>query len=81
MFNVYVASEKISDQFHPDVITPYHPSFTTVPIKLILYGLLLSGMCQVNVQGGGGGVTFVSLIVNVRTSQNDLLRSIPTCAS
>ena len=55
MFNVYVASEKISDQFHPDVITPYHPSFTTVPIKLILHGLLLSGMCQVNVQGGGGG--------------------------
>ena len=38
-----------------DVIPPYNLLFTTTPVKLILHGILLSGICQVNVLGGGGG--------------------------
>ena len=45
----------------------------------LLYGMLLYGLCQVNVLGGEG-VTFVSLIVNVITSENYLTSLIPTCA-
>ena len=79
MFDVSVAFEKRLDKCHYDVLPPCHMLFTTVPVKLILYGMLLYGLCQVNVLGGEG-VTFVSLIVNVITSENYLTSLIPTCA-
>ena len=54
MFDVSVEFEKRLDKHHPDVLPPCHTFFTTVLVKLLLLGLLLSGLCQFNVLGVGG---------------------------
>ena len=56
MFDVSVAFEKRLNKFHSDILPPCHLLFTTLSVKLLLHGLLLSGLCQVNVLGGGGRI-------------------------
>ena len=78
MFDVPLAFEKRLDKVHLGFFTPFHPLSTTVPFKLLLLGLILSGLCLVNVVGGG--LAFFLIIDNVITSENDISISIPTCA-
>ena len=75
-FDVSVAFDKRLDECHPSVLPSCPPLFTNVPVKLLPNGLILYGLCQVNFMGQG--VELLSLIVNVRTSENDPSRSIPT---
>ena len=49
MFDVSVTFDKSWDKLHTDVLPLCHLLFTTVPVKLLLHGLLLYGPCQVNV--------------------------------
>ena len=61
VFDVSVAFDKMMDKRHSDIITPCNPLFTTVPVKLLLHGLLLYGLYHVNVLWGGGGAFSRSL--------------------
>ena len=69
---MYLWHLKKMDKLNPDIIPLCDPFFITVFSKLLLNGLLLSVLCWVNLLGKGERVAFFSLVVNVRTSENDI---------